>query len=70
MGIDKNNAKKHKYRISEKHIWISSSFFGSYGTCLGILVFHHKIRKRKFIYIIVIMILLQTMILIKLVKFN
>lgn len=48
MGIDKYKAKHHRYRISETTLLLCSFCFGSIGGLLGMVCFHHKIRKRKF----------------------
>ena len=46
-GIDKWKAIHHKWRIPEATL-ISAAFFGVVGALLGMIVFHHKIRKPKF----------------------
>ena len=46
-GIDKWKAIHHKWRIPEATL-ISAAFFGIVGALLGMIVFHHKIRKPKF----------------------
>ncbi|MBQ1509071.1 MAG: DUF1294 domain-containing protein [Erysipelotrichaceae bacterium] len=48
MGIDKYKARKEKWRISEKTLLLSALLGGSPGTLLGMLLFHHKIRKPRF----------------------
>lgn len=67
MGLDKWKAKHHKYRIPERSLLYSGIFFGSFGIALGMILFHHKIRKAKFIYSIPFFIIIQTMIVLKLV---
>lgn len=58
MGFDKYFAIKNKKRISE-HTFLTLSFFGGcLGTLLGMLLFHHKIRKPKFYFIIPILVIL------------
>ena len=46
--IDKARAKKHNYRISENTIVILSLIGGSVGTLIGMTVFRHKTKKKKF----------------------
>lgn len=46
-GIDKWKAIHHKWRIPEATL-IGATFFGVVGALLGMIVFHHKIRKPKF----------------------
>lgn len=48
MGIDKALAVYQKSRISENSLLLISLCFGSIGTILGMIIFRHKIRKRKF----------------------
>ena len=48
MGIDKWKAKRQKRRISEKTLLLSCLCMGAIGGGTGMLVFHHKTRKRKF----------------------
>ncbi|MBE5934438.1 MAG: DUF1294 domain-containing protein [Lachnospiraceae bacterium] len=46
-GIDKFKAVHNKWRIPENTL-ISGALFGVFGALLGMIVFHHKIRKPKF----------------------
>ena len=48
MGIDKWKAKRSRRRISEKTLLLSCLAMGAIGGAVGMLVFHHKTRKRKF----------------------
>lgn len=48
MAIDKWKASLRNYRISEKTLLGGTVLFGSFGICVGMIVFHHKIRKPKF----------------------
>jgi uncharacterized membrane protein YsdA (DUF1294 family) len=48
MGIDKNRAKKGRYRISEKKLWIAAIFGGAVGTTIGMNVFRHKTKHKAF----------------------
>ncbi len=47
-GIDKHRAVKHQWRIPEKTLILTAWLGGGIGALLGMLVFHHKTRKRKF----------------------
>ena len=44
MGIDKYKAKKHKWRIPEATLFISSIAGGSIGALLGMYTFRHKTK--------------------------
>ncbi len=48
MGIDKQKAKKRKYRIPEKTLLLIAILGGSIGSLLGMYVFHHKTLHKKF----------------------
>lgn len=47
-GIDKEKAKKGKWRISESLLLSLALFGGSLGALLGMLVFRHKTQKWQF----------------------
>ena len=63
-GIDKYKSIKHKYRISEKTLIILAILGGSVGAFIGMIVFHHKTKKKKFIITIPIILLIWVYILI------
>lgn len=46
--IDKKRAIKHKYRIPEKILIISSIMGGCFGSILNMYLFHHKTKHLKF----------------------
>lgn len=48
MGIDKNRARKNKWRIQEKTYFILSFFGGAIGAVLGMIVFRHKTQHKSF----------------------
>lgn len=47
-GVDKKRAIRKQYRISERSLLGLSLFGGCIGSLLGMISFHHKIRKSKF----------------------
>ena len=49
MGIDKNKAKKHAWRIPEKTLFLASLLGGSIGTWAGMYVFRHKTKHWYFV---------------------
>ncbi len=56
FGIDKFLSKRGGYRIPEYRL-LTSAFFGPFGACLGMLVFRHKTRKVKFLFVPVFLVL-------------
>lgn len=65
MGIDKNNAVKGKWRISENRLFFIASIFGSLGILLGMYIFRHKTKHKKFTLGIPLIFILQAVIVIK-----
>lgn len=49
MGIDKNKARKHKWRIKEATLFIQALLGGSIGSNLGMQVFRHKTKHMQFV---------------------
>lgn len=48
MYIDKNKAKKGKYRISEKTLFITAFLLGGIGIYAGMYKFRHKTKHTLF----------------------
>ena len=48
MGIDKFRAKRQKWRIRERTLFLVALFFGSIGVLVGMYVFRHKTRHLSF----------------------
>ena len=48
MYIDKNKAKKGKYRISEKALFIIALLLGGIGVYIGMYKFRHKTKHTSF----------------------
>jgi len=48
MGMDKKKAEEHRWRISEKTLFLTASIGGSIGVLLGMSIFRHKTKHRKF----------------------
>ncbi len=59
MYIDKEKAKKHKWRISENTLIILSLLGGSVGSFIGMNKFRHKTKHIKFKYGIPLIIIFQ-----------
>ncbi len=49
MGIDKNRAKHHVWRISETTLFLVSFLGGSIGTWTGMYLFRHKTKHWYFV---------------------
>jgi uncharacterized membrane protein YsdA (DUF1294 family) len=49
MGIDKSKAKKKKWRIPEKSLFLSAILGGSIGANAGMQVFRHKTKHMSFV---------------------
>ena len=60
--IDKQKAKKRKWRIKESTLFLISLIGGSLGTLLGMYTFHHKTKHKKFTLGIPFIILIQIII--------
>ena len=63
-GLDKYKSVKHKYRISEKTLIVLSIIGGTLGAPLGMIVFHHKTKKIKFIISIPLILIIWIIVLI------
>ena len=48
MGADKQRARKRRWRIPEKTLFLIAAFGGSIGSILGMLLFRHKTRHLSF----------------------
>ncbi len=59
-GIDKRKARRGKWRTKESTLLGLAILGGSIGAFLGIQLFHHKTRRRKFTIGIPVIFLLQT----------
>lgn len=60
MGIDKQKAIKHKWRIPEKTLFLTALLLGSLGIFCGMYVFRHKTRHWYFVIGIPLIFIIQT----------
>ena len=60
--IDKRNAIKHKYRISEKLLFFLVIIGGALGSLVGIFVFRHKSKKIRFVVGVLLIIIIEIII--------
>lgn len=49
MGMDKNRARKQRWRITERTLFLTAGIGGSFGGLLGMYVFHHKTKHMRFV---------------------
>lgn len=68
MAIDKQKAKKHLYRIPEANIFLIAAAFGSLGVLSGMYSFRHKTKHLKFLVGIPAILVLQSILIINLLK--
>jgi len=59
MGIDKQKARRHQWRISEKTLFLFALLGGSLGTTVGMHFFHHKTKHWYFVIGMPAILLLQ-----------
>ena len=50
MGVDKQRARTHQWRVPEKTLFLLAIVGGSVGALLGMWTFHHKTRHWYFRY--------------------
>lgn len=58
-GLDKRRAVRGEWRISERTLLLLASLGGAAGAFLGMKVFHHKTRHRKFSLGVPLLLLMQ-----------
>ena len=58
-GIDKSQAKKGRWRISEATLLTMAAIGGSIGAWAGMRTWHHKTMHKKFKYGIPVIIIMQ-----------
>ena len=64
MLYDKKLAIKHKFRVSEKSIFVLALLGGALGVYIGMYTFRHKTQKPRFYVGIPIIIVLQILIIV------
>lgn len=58
-GWDKFCAIRHRWRVPERTLLLLAAVGGSVGMLLGMILFHHKVSKKKFILGVPLMLALQ-----------
>ncbi|MDF2510173.1 MAG: putative rane protein [Herbinix sp.] len=69
MGIDKRKAKQRAWRIPEKTLFAIAFLGGGIGSLLGMYVFHHKTKHKKFVLWLPVAALLYLVIILRLFGF-
>lgn len=64
MGIDKNRAKKEKWRIRENTLFLVAIIGGSIGSIAGMQVFRYKTKHKQFVYGMPAILIIQIVILV------
>ena len=59
MALDKKRAKKDRWPLSEKTLFISAALFGALGAMMGMYMLHHKTRKWYFRVFIPLLFVIQ-----------
>lgn len=67
--IDKRKALKNKWRIKENTLYFVSFFGGSIGSFFSMFLFNHKIKKKKFCFIVLLTLIFNIYIIYK-IMFN
>jgi uncharacterized membrane protein YsdA (DUF1294 family) len=70
MGIDKRRARRRKYRISERTLFVTALIGGSIGVLIGMYVFRHKTRHLSFVLGIPLILVLQLLLITTLLSWN
>ena len=64
MFVDKEKAKRHKWRIPEKTLFMSAILGGSVGAILGMQIFRHKTKHWYFVWGMPMILVLQVVLVI------
>ena len=49
MGVDKSKARRHRWRIPERTLFLCAALGGSAGAIAGMWFFRHKTKHRYFV---------------------
>lgn len=61
MGIDKERARNHRYRIPEKTLFTIAAVGGSIGVWCGMYLFRHKTKHLTFVIGIPLILVIQVL---------
>lgn len=69
MGLDKRRAVRNKWRIPESTLLLIAWIGGGIGSFLGMRIFRHKTKHRKFVILLPIAAVLYAILLIYLISY-
>jgi Predicted membrane protein len=58
-GVDKRKARKGAFRIAEKHLLLVAFLGGATGAFIGMRIFRHKTKKKRFAIVVPLCMLIQ-----------
>lgn len=61
MGVDKYNAKHRHFRIEEHTLLCLAVLGGAIGILLGMLIFRHKTKKKRFTVMVPLFLLIEAL---------
>lgn len=70
MRADKARAKKNRWRIPERTLMTVAALGGSLGSLMGMYLFRHKTRHRKFVWGIPLLLAGQIVFAVAVIKFT
>ena len=59
MKWDKYLARKQRWRIPERRIWLIALIGGAFGTTMGMYLFRHKTKHVKFVLLLPVLTIIQ-----------
>ena len=59
FGVDKGRAKRNRWRISEGSLFSLAIFGGSIGALLGMYIFRHKTKQKKYTITVPVILIIQ-----------
>lgn len=69
MGYDKMQARRGKWRVSEKALWLTAFFGGAIGSFIAMFTFRHKVRKTGFLIGFTVLAILYLFLLVELPRY-
>lgn len=63
FGVDKQRARRRQWRIPERSLFLTALLGGSLGCILGMQVFRHKTKHKRFVFGMPLILILQVILL-------